>query len=179
MGESICALATAMSVGYLGYNTIITWIYGWLDSVSASFYKLQNRDNDKSKQGGWFMVFMAFLMACSLGITILTSHWAFFIATSGAAFVLVAAAYNRDKITELVHVIGASALIIGHLLGIALFYGNWWPIGIMGVLFLVGFVKRVLYKKWNIGQSEELFAHSGLWYEHIATVAIIVGHYIQ
>jgi hypothetical protein len=168
-------IITILAVGYFLYNFLIFKKFGELPSVSASYYKL-----DEERKGGWFRVFIIFLAVCIFIITGMINHvhaWAFFVAGSGAVFVYAAVEY-KDKMTELVHVTGATTLIVCSLLGLGLVYGSWLGAYIMAALFIYGTGKSLLFKLGWVKKAE-VFKNDGLWYEHIATAVIIIFLYLR
>lgn len=113
---------------FFGYLTFIVIRFGMLDSISKSYYKL----NEGNRNQGWmFTVFI-----CALGVPLFTLEvgW-FFYAGAGLFFTGIAAEY-KEKLTSTVHYCGTAGCIALAATGLAV-EDNFLPVaGLLTATFL-------------------------------------------
>lgn len=130
------------------YTISVVIKYGWLPSISESFYRLPKK---------WNFIFTFFCWGFSIPLMIVgldqTGNVLMFLAPAGIAFVGAAAAFKGDKMTHDVHMTGASLGVIFSHLAIWLAYKEY-LIGIaafslMMILILLTWMKfKVNYFFW-------------------------------
>ena len=133
------ALFITMVTIFVGYVATIIGLYGILPSISESYYRLPKKWNFIFTLSLWGFAFPAIIIGTPItGLM--------FAACSGIIFVGGAAAFQQ-KITNIVHILGASIGMVLSQVAIATSFGMW-PITavcvpLAGLIFL--FRKQINY----------------------------------
>jgi len=113
---------------FTDYVAYITVKLGWLKSISDSWYHLKEKDRWFFTLSLWgFSIFLAIA-----GDTLLT-----FLAAAGICFAGAAADGRHVKITETVHVIGATGGIILGILALIFDFHLWVPALILSIFSIL------------------------------------------
>lgn len=117
---------------FTGYVIFITKKFGWLKSISDSWYHLKSKWMFTLALWG-FSIFMALA-----GDTLLT-----FLAAAGICFAGATADTNHVRMTEVVHVIGATGGIVLGILALIFDFHLWWLALIFGIFTILAMEKNM------------------------------------
>ena len=121
------------------YNLIILLKYGFLNSISVSYYSLPVK---------WNWLFLAFCWLYAIPAIMLATDGFMFFSGGLICWVGIASAFRQDKFTAEMHTRSALAAVVLSQLSILFCYQNYWLIGVMvvcsGGLFLI----RNTFKQW-------------------------------
>jgi len=110
---------------FFTYIAFVTKTQGTAPSISESWDLLEEKEKPLFALFCWGIGLPMFFM----------SHQSHFFFLSGLGLVLVgAASFLKLPFRDCIHRAGASAGIIGALLGLWLDYGSWWPIPALGLV---------------------------------------------
>ena len=145
-------IAVVIMIGVFSiYFYFITKSFGVLDSISLSFYKLEEQ---KRNRGWWFL---AFAWGLGFPMVVFLEFSGLFMIPIFCVLLLGAAPQYKRKMTETVHLIGALGSLGSALILIGIVFGNWWCIG--GVLAAIGLLR--IFKTRNLTTWEETVAFIG------------------
>lgn len=130
-----------LAVVFILFNIVIKKQYGWLPSISNSYYMLKE-DN----LGGLFSLFMAYIGVELLLVAAFKendTYVGFYFGAGAGAFFVGAATMYYKRITRTAHFGGAVMLIL--LSGVALWLvdGNIWPLVALGVGIPLALIKEL------------------------------------
>lgn len=140
----------SMVIVFVTYVIVTFTIYGFLPSISDSYYKLPEKWNFLFALALWGFAIPAMIISAS--ITPLM-----FIATASICFVGAASAFkSKIGVTKKVHEYGATTGIISSQIAIATTFGMWWLTAICITLsaLLFYYKNSKLIKKKHISYIE-------------------------
>jgi len=121
------------------YNLFILLKYGWLNSISASYYSLPVKYN-------W--LFLTFCWGYAIPAIFLATDGFMFFACGLIMFVGIASAFRLDSFTATMHQYSALGAVILSQLSLLFFYHNYWLNGIMLVSAIILYLLRNKFAQW-------------------------------
>lgn len=155
----------AISIVIISYVSTITALFGWLKSLSDSFYKWQER-----YKAGWVFQLFIFILATYMAYI---GHDVLSYIASGLLSLVALSPWFRnedskpdeiDDIEKKIHNIGASGSIIVGLLDILIYHNNYIVPSICAAVIAI------------IAHNRKRFNNYTLWVELIAIIALIIGY---
>ena len=129
---------TMLSV-FLIYNLIILLKYGWLNSISVSYYSLPAK---------WNFIFTLFCFGYAIPAVIMAKDGFMFFSGCFICFVGIACNFRQDLITADTHNICSFIAILLSQLSILFFYHFWWLNIITVMSTLILYMLRNKFSQW-------------------------------
>ena len=124
---------------FIGYNVGIAIKYGFLSSMSVSYYSLPRK---------WNWLFLAFCWGYAIPALMLATTGLMFFAGGLITFVGIASAFRDSKFTSDIHQYSAAAAITLSQLSIAFDYHLWWLNVVFIVSSLILFLLCNKFRQW-------------------------------
>jgi hypothetical protein len=133
------ALYITMFSVFIGYNIFILIKYGFLSSISVSYYSLPKK---------WNWLFLAFCWGYSIPALMLATDGFMFFSGGLICFVGIASAFRDDSFTADMHQWSAAVAITLSQLSIILCYHFYWVSIGMLVSALILYLLRNIFTQW-------------------------------
>ena len=132
-------LYTIMINVFVGYNLFILIFYGFLSSISVSYYSLPRQ---------WNWLFMAFCWGYAIPAIMLATTGLMFFSGGFICFVGIASAFRESKFTSDIHQYSAAVAITLSQLSILIDYHLWWVNLFFIVSAVILFLLRNIFRQW-------------------------------
>jgi hypothetical protein len=121
------------------YNLTILLKYGWLNSISASYYSLPVK---------WNWLFLAFCWGYAIPAVLMAHDGFIFFAGGMIMFVGIASAFRENSFTANVHQYSSLAAVVLSQLSILFIYHNYWLVGITVVSAITLYLLSKKFAQW-------------------------------
>lgn len=135
---------------FIIYNTYILIKYGMLESISASYYKINYK-----------ILFSFFIWSISFPVMIIGGTWLAFLGGSFLTFVGASPLF-LNGMERKIHIVSANSGIALICFSMGFDYNLWWISITVGIISVIGYIFKPKYWVWIIEMVAFLCIISGL-----------------